>query len=359
MTEKETNLIEQVNEQIERQRQNTRSSLFNISSAMQKLQARFEHYGFKKVMVSISGGYDSDVMLDMLLRCCPKEIFTFVFFDTGIEYEATKRHLDYLEKKYDIIIDRQRAAVPVPLGVKKYGLPFLSKYASEMIHRLQRNKFDFAGDGNKDFDELLSKYPKCKVALKWWCNQHPKNSSFNIARFYALKEFMIANPPDFAISAQCCEGAKKQPSHKYEKANKFDCKCLGLRKSEGGIRTTVYKNCFTYDSSSSIQNYRPIWWFTDADKQTYVDYYLLVLSDCYIVYGMTRTGCAGCPFNSKFENDLEILKQHEPKLYKAVIAIFGKAYEYTRKYREFKARMRRGNVGQLSMFDDPAPPEEA
>lgn len=101
------------------------SPAYKISSAMQKTAARLLH--FQKIMVSLSGGADSDVMLDLLLKVCPKEKMTFVFFDTGIEYEATKRHLDYLEGKYDIVIDRQRAAVPVPLGVKKYGLPFISK----------------------------------------------------------------------------------------------------------------------------------------------------------------------------------------------------------------------------------------
>ena len=27
---------------------------------------------------------------------------------------------------------------------------------------------------------------------------------------------------------------------------------------------------------------------------------------------MRRTGCCGCPFNSRFEEDLEIVKQYEP-----------------------------------------------
>ena len=51
---------------------------------------------------------------------------------------------------------------------------------------------------------------------------------------------------------------------------------------------------------------------------------------------MKRTGCVGCPFNSRFEDDLAIVREHEPALYKAAINIFGKSYEYTRKYREFK-----------------------
>ena len=325
------------------------SPAFKISSAMQKTWARLAK--FENIMVSLSGGADSDVMLDLLLRVCPKEKMTFVFFDTGIEYDATKRHLDYLESKYDIVIDRQRAAVPVPLGVKKYGVPFISKMISGKLQIMQNNNFDFANDGNKSYEELTEKYPHCKQIFKWWCNKtKPK---YCIERNYKLKEFLIAYPPTFKISDKCCKGAKKEPSHKYEKAHNFDCKCMGLRRAEGGIRATTYKNCYTYDPASPMQNMRPIWWFTDADKSEYIDRNKVVLSDCYLVYGMRRTGCAGCPFNSKFETDLQTLQTYEPKLYRAAVAIFGESYEYTRKYREFKENERRKERvgGQQSIFD--------
>ena len=325
------------------------SPAFKISFAMQKTSARLLR--FSKIMVSISGGADSDVMLDLLLKVCPKEKMTFVFFDTGIEYSATKRHLDYLEKKYDIIIDRQRADVPVPLGVKKYGLPFISKMISGKLQILQNNNVDFANDGNLSYEELQEKYPHCKQVFKWWCNKAaPK---YCIERNYKLKEFLITYPPTFKISDKCCNGAKKQPSHKYEKSHNFECKCMGLRRAEGGIRSTTYKNCYTYDPAAPIQNMRPIWWLTDADKAEYINTYGVVLSDCYIVYGMRRTGCAGCPFNSQFETDLQILRTYEPKLYRAAGAIFGASYEYTRKYREFKENERRKEHigGQQSIFD--------
>ena len=59
-------------------------------------------------------------------------------------------------------------------------------------------------------------------------------------------------------------------------------------------------------------------------------------SDCYSVWGMTRTGCAGCPFGSRFEEELDTIATYEPKLHKAITNIFKDSYEYTRKYREFK-----------------------
>ena len=121
----------------------TREIYKSIGKAVEHLT---EH---DEVLISISGGSDSDVMLDLLLRVrqandyLENVRFHYVFFDTGIEYKATKEHLDYLEQKYNIKIERMRALKPVPLGCKEYGVPFLTKYASQMIERLQKVNFDF------------------------------------------------------------------------------------------------------------------------------------------------------------------------------------------------------------------------
>ena len=45
--------------------------------------------------------------------------------------------------------------------------------------------------------------------------------------------------------------------------------------------------------------------------------------------------CVGCPYGRDFENELGVINRHEPRLSVAVNNIFGDAYEYTRRYREF------------------------
>lgn len=214
-----------------------------------------------KIYVGISGGSDSDIMLDMIESVVKNDAqlrqrIHYVFWNTGIEYRATLSHLDDLEKKYGIKIERKRAKIPVPLGCKRYGLPFLSKYASENIERLQRHKFDFANDGNKPFSELIAKYPKCKSALQFWCNTNEgkkkSKSAYNIDRFPYLKEFMIENPPTFKISNKCCKGAKKDNGHDYINDNGCDLMILGLRKAEDGIRGTNISTCFTVDESGGV-----------------------------------------------------------------------------------------------------------
>lgn len=41
---------------------------------------------------------------------------------------------------------------------------------------------------------------------------------------------------------------------------------------------------------------------------------------------MKRTGCVGCPFNSRVGDELQIVQKYEPKLYKACINLFGESY---------------------------------
>lgn len=51
--------------------------------------------------------------------------------------------------------------------------------------------------------------------------------------------------------------------------------------------------------------FRPLYYVSDADKAWYKDYYGIKYSDAYEVYGLTRTGCCGCPIPSKAVEDLK------------------------------------------------------
>jgi 3'-phosphoadenosine 5'-phosphosulfate sulfotransferase (PAPS reductase)/FAD synthetase len=152
---------------------------------------------------------------------------------------------------------------------------------------------------------------------------------------------MIKNPPTFKISANCCNGAKKNVSKKYLKENNADLNLTGLRKAEGGIRSVAYKNCFTLAKDDEYwDNYRPIFWYSDKDKEEYESLFDVTHSACYTEYGLKRTGCAGCPFGKRYEEEIEICRQHEPKLYTAINNIFGESYEYTRGFLKFREEMK-------------------
>lgn len=330
----------------------------NINSAFRKLHANLM-FRSERAVVSISGGWDSDIMLDMVQMLNPKKNYPFaeihyVWFDTGIEYTETKRHLKDLEQKYGITIERKKAKTPVPLGCKKWGQPFISKRISQYISRLQAHGFNFSLHGNESFNTLLRLYPDCKAALRWWCNEWGEGSQINIEKCRLLKEFMITNPPDFPISDGCCKGAKKDVAHDYMKEIKATINLVGIRKAEGGARSTAYNSCFSEPSrKGEAAQFRPLFYFTDQDKVMYGLLRGVVRSDLYEQHGFQRTGCACCPFGSRFEQELQAADELDPGLAIAVRNIFGDAYEYTRAYRQFKAKHDaegKGDKNQISMF---------
>ena len=282
-------------------------------------------------MCSISGGSDSDIVLDIVAKCDNKKIVDYVFFDTGLEYQATKEHIKFLEQKYNIEIETIRPKVPIPLSCKRYGQPFLSKQVSENISRLQKHNFKWE---DKPFEELIKEYPKCRAALKWWCDSKGEGSRFSIKYNKLLKEFIIANHPNFPISSLCCKYGKKDLAHDKLKQG-YDLNITGVRKAEGGVRASAYKSCFD-NTDKGYDNYRPIFWFKDEDQLQYNDLFDISNSRCYSKYGLKRTGCCGCPYGKDFNFELSVLEKNEAKLYKAVNNIFKDSYEYTKKYYEFR-----------------------
>ena len=304
-----------------------------------------------RIAVSISGGADSDVMLDLVERTKGNRNVRYIWFNTGLEYQATKDHLVYLENRYNIQIERIRAEKPVPYCVHEYGIPFKSKFVSGMLAQLQANGFKFE---DKPLDELLTEYSGIKEALRWWCNDYPSkeniNSKFNINRNPWLKEFLIQNPPPFKVSNKCCTYAKKAVSHRFAEENNIDLNVIGVRQAEGGIRAST-KTCFSEGEHSDT--FRPIFWFSNEDKKYYDETFGIVHSDCYTKYGLKRTGCVGCPYALDFENNIEATRQNEPRLYKACFNVFGPSYDYTRAFLSFRREMndKKKNPDQTTMFE--------
>ena len=59
---------------------------------------------YDKVLCSISGGSDNDIVIDIISKLDVNHIVEYVYFDTGLEYKATKEHITYLEERYGINI---------------------------------------------------------------------------------------------------------------------------------------------------------------------------------------------------------------------------------------------------------------
>lgn len=303
---------------------------------------------------SYSGGADSDILIDVIERA--REIFSlppvkYVFFNTGLEMKATKDHVKATAEKYGVEIETVRPKVNIVMASRKYGIPFVSKIMSAGLSEWQKKEvplsvaqeYDRAEDKQAKRLELKERYPKCESVLNFLCCCNSKgeprpNIQLVINSSKYMRDFIGEYPPDFKISAECCTYCKKNVAHQIQKG--YDMVITGERRDEGGMRSVPRKDntsmCFT-ETASGQYRLRPLYYVSDADKAWYKEYYGIRYSDAYEVYGLTRTGCCGCPISYKAIADLELIRPYEPNLVKAAWNVFGKSYTYRQKYNAYKA----------------------
>lgn len=309
---------------------------------------------------SYSGGADSDIMIDLIetarkmVPSLPK--VEYVFFNTGLEMKATKDHVKATEEKYDVDIIEARPKVNIVQAVRKCGVPFVSKIMSGSLDEWQKKgvpmsigeEYDLAEDKHAKRRELSERYPKCESLINFICccnkDGEPRPDIqlvINSSKY--MRDFITEFPPDFKISAKCCDYCKKQLAHSIQK--NYEMIITGERRGEGGMRSVPRKDntalCFT-ETSSGQYRLRPLYYVTDKDKEWYKETFGIRYSDAYEKYGLTRTGCCGCPISYKAVEDLEKIGKYEPNITKAAWNIFGQSYLYRKKYNEYKAaRMER------------------
>ncbi len=299
---------------------------------------------FRRIAISTSGGADSQIMTDMIELVKPPDCgeIRYIFFNGGLEYDATLRHIAETEREYGITVERIKPRKSIPAACREHGIPFISKDVSNMLGRLQRYNFDW---NDSPEDATPEKYGRCKSALDWYFCRRPvsKNgkSKYHITRYKLLREFIMANPPAFSLSDKCCDYAKKFTSADFDKDFNTDLRIIGMRKAEGGRRAGSVHNCFTPERDGVIANYRPLWFWSDEDKRIYKEWRGIRYSDCYERWGLLRTGCVGCPCSSKAVQELQIAEQYEPNKVRAAFAVFGKSYEYREKYNRFKNQIKK------------------
>lgn len=337
------------------------------SIIMQRLR---EH---PKAICSYSGGADSDILLHMIEQA--REILPslppvkYVFFNTGLEMKATKDHVKAMAKKYDVEIETIRPKVGIVEATRKYGQPFVSKIMSSGLDEWQKkgiplsiaDEYEQAEDKAAKRQELRERYPHCESVINFLCCCNAKgeprpNIQLVINSSKYMRDFIGEYPPEFKISAKCCDYCKKQIAHSVQKD--YEMVITGERRDEGGMRSVPRSGeanstmCFTETANGQFR-LRPLYYVSDADKEWYKKTWGIKYSDAYEVYGMKRTGCCGCPISYRATDDLELIRPHEPNLVKAAWNVFGDSYRYRQKYNAYK-RQRMLNEkqidGQMDMF---------
>ncbi len=331
-----------------------------------------------KAICSYSGGSDSDIMID-LIEMARKIVpslppVKYVFFNTGLEMQATKDHVKATAEKYGVEIEEVRPKVNIVNATRKCGLPFVSKIMSAGLEGWQKKniplsiaeEYEKAADKAAKRKELKERYPGCEGTINFLCScnsagEPRPNIQLVINSSKYMLDFIRECPPDFRISAKCCDYCKKQVAHSVQKD--YEMIITGERRDEGGMRSVPRKDntalCFT-ETGSGQYRFRPLYYVSDKDKAWYKERFGIRYSDAYEVYGLVRTGCCGCPISYRAVKDLEKIQPYEPNVVKAAWNIFGKSYEYRRRYNDYKyARMdeedKKKNIisGQMSIADFP------
>lgn len=304
---------------------------------------------------SYSGGSDSDIMIHLIESV--REIHKlppvkYKFFDTGLEMKAIRDHVKDTAEKYGVEIETCKPKINIVLATRKCGLPFVSKIMSEGLGGIQRkniplsiaDEYAQAEDKAAKRKELSERYPKCESIINFLCccnkNGEPRpNVQIVINSSAYMLDFIKENPIPFKVSSKCCDYCKKQVAHAAQKS--FDMVITGERRAEGGVRSVPRKDnstmCFAETADGKFR-LRPLYYVTDKDKEWYKEYHGIKYSDAYEVYGLTRTGCCGCPISAKATADLEKIRPYEPNLVKAAWNVFGDSYRYRAKYNEYRAK---------------------
>lgn len=260
------------------------------------------------VQVTVSGGSDSNIIVHIIATYFREHLpkIHFVFCNTGVEYETTLKHLDFMREHYGVEIDEVKG-MPIPTAVKTYGIPIICKDLSKLIYQMQHGA--------------------CPSARK----KLETTGKFRSPKMLKIAHYCIDN--NIPVSDKCCTKSKKQPGEKHRKSIKADLYISGERRCEGGVRATGHTDCFESAKGRRIDHYMPLWFWDDATKAWYKEHEGIIYSDCYEKWGFNRTGCVGCPYGSKVGQSLKTVREYEPKVFDFCMNLFGQSYWIADKFR--------------------------
>lgn len=303
------------------------NTVSKISSVMNEFQD-------KNIRIIYNGLSDADTVA-FLMKECGYNI-PLIFFETGMEYDATYNHIKKMSNNFRIEFVHLEKSIPMINN--EYGTPFISKYVSEMLDRMTKHDFDFKNHGGLDSNILNNLYPKMFVAIKWWNNENT-SPRLNIDFDKYLKEFLIDNGGlNFKASNMCCEKIKKESVRKYVLKNNINLIIRWTRSQNFGTKKEIDKSWFFKTAKGNYYNFFPIFWWDDSMKSWYDRERGVPHSEDYISYNFTRNSCAGCPYMTNVNECLKVLEKFEPKTYELANNIFGKSYEECKKYEEYAKR---------------------
>lgn len=262
------------------------------------LKSKFDKIKPNAYYLSYSGGKDSHFLYWFIKEYLHRDDIKIVGINTYMEHHEI---LQRILKNSDVVLIPKLK----PFEIKeKYGSPCFSKIQDDFIDRYQR------GSRTKSLMERIQ-----KRSFKGKDGKiHTSSLSLN-----ELARKKLLSGELHRVSPKCCYWLKKKTAHDFEKETGLKA-ILGVRGSEGAMRKTQYKSCFTKD-----MKFTPLHDLTDELLDKIYKKYNIELPSVYKY--IQRTGCMGCPYGRyKGDTQKELALLNE-KQYKFVIEYFKESYE--------------------------------
>lgn len=198
--------------------------------------------------LSFSGGKDSTILHYLLDMALPNNRIPRVFIDTGIEYQMIRDFVLGLAKNDDrfVIIKPTKNVKQV---LETYGYPFKSKQHSHNLAVYQNSGMGLSVQRYLGIIESTTKF-RC-----------PKSLEYQFTKDFKIK-----------CSDNCCRKMKKEPIHKWEKANNKYIAMTGMRNSEGGERASI-KGCVLTDNKGNLKKFHPLIKVDDEWEEWFIKHY--------------------------------------------------------------------------------------
>ena len=270
--------------------------------------------------ISFSGGKDSTVLSHLIDEALPNNKIPRVYLNTGIEYKSVVSFVER-ERERDCRIQIIFSKQNIKTMLEVVGYPFKSKEHSQKVSYYQ----------NSGMGKTVLNYLGQGTKKDFLC---PENLKYNFTPEFKIK-----------VSDKCCRKLKKEIADKWAEQNKRPIKITGMRKEEGGLRTS-HNTCTVFDEGKLLK-FHPLQPITDDFISWYIAERKIELCELYYPpFNFKRTGCKGCPFSLDLQEQLDLMSVLLPAEKKQCEIIWKPVYE---EYRRIGYRLRKEN--QPSLFE--------
>lgn len=282
---------------------------YTLFDRLEVIKKTIEKYGEDNFYIAYSGGKDSTAVHYLIDMALPNNKIPRVFSNTGIEFQAVVDYVRNLQKNDERFVFIQPNK-NIKTTLQEVGYPFKSKEHSQKVYEYQRKH---------EIRPYMQKYIDKE---KFGC---PSVLKYQFTKQNKLK-----------ISHLCCKELKKKPSYQYEKDTGRFIGITGMMAGEGGVRKKL--GCIL-TKGNKVHRFNPLIKVSRDWEEWFIKKYSIKLCELYYApYNFERTGCKGCPFNLKLEEDLEIMERYLPNERKQCEIIWKPVYD---EYRRIGYRLKK------------------